>query len=88
MEKKKTIEENMKELETMIASLENGEFGLDESIEVYAKAMKLVKECDSDLKKVEEITKKIKENSSESKTVLTFNDEKSEALSKDVSIVK
>jgi exodeoxyribonuclease VII small subunit len=59
MEKKKTIEENMKELETMIASLENGEFGLDESIEVYAKAMKLVKECDSDLKKVEERVSKI-----------------------------
>lgn len=35
-----------------------------------------------DKEKVEEITKKIKENSSESKTVLTFNDEKSEALSK------
>ncbi len=59
MEKKKTIEENMKELEMMIASLENGEFGLDESIEVYAKAMKLVKECDSDLKKVEERVSKI-----------------------------
>ena len=59
MEKKKTIEENMKELETMIASLENGEFGLDESIEVYAKAMKLVKECDSDLKNVEERVSKI-----------------------------
>ncbi|MCI8586996.1 MAG: hypothetical protein HFJ49_00090 [Clostridia bacterium] len=35
-----------------------------------------------DKEKAEEITKKIKENSSESKTVLTFNDEKSEALSK------
>lgn len=62
MEKKRTIEENMKELETMIASLENGEFGLDESIEVYTKAMKLVKECDTSLKNVEErISKIVKE---------------------------
>lgn len=59
MEKKKTIEENMKELEAIIASLENGEFGLDESIEAYTKAMKLVKECDTDLKKVEERVSKI-----------------------------
>ena len=59
MEKKKTIEENMKELEVMIASLENGEFGLDESIEVYMKAMKLVKECDASLKNVEERVSKI-----------------------------
>ncbi len=59
MDKKKTIEENMKELETIITSLENGEFGLDESIEAYTKAMKLVKECDSSLKKVEERVSKI-----------------------------
>lgn len=35
-----------------------------------------------DKEKVEEITKKIKENSSDSKTVLTFSDDKNEALNK------
>ena len=43
----------------MISSLENGEFGLDESIEVYTKAMKLIKECDTSLKHVEERVSKI-----------------------------
>jgi len=63
MENKKTFEEKMKELETVIASLENGEFGLDESIEQYTKAMQLVRECDLELKNVEErISKVVKNN--------------------------
>jgi exodeoxyribonuclease VII small subunit len=62
MDKKKTFEENMKELETIISSLENGEYGLAESIEAYTKAMKLVHECDKSLKNVEErISKIVKE---------------------------
>ena len=39
--------------------LENGEVSLDESIEKYTKAMKLVKECDSELKNIEEKVNKI-----------------------------
>ncbi len=53
MDKRKTFEEKLKELEEIIASLENGECGLDESIEQYTKAMNLVKECDLELKDVE-----------------------------------
>lgn len=59
MENKKTFEEKIKELETIIASLENGEYGLDESIEQYTKAMTLVKECDLELKNVEERINKV-----------------------------
>lgn len=62
MDKKRTFEEKIKELEQMISSLENGEYGLDEAIDQYTKAMKLVKECDSELKNVEErISKIVKE---------------------------
>lgn len=62
MEKKQTFEEKMKELETIITSLENGEFTLNESIEEYTKAMKLVRDCDAELKSVEErISKIVKE---------------------------
>lgn len=62
MEKKQTFEEKMKELETIITSLENGEFTLNESIEEYTKAMKLVRDCDAELKNVEErISKIVKE---------------------------
>lgn len=66
MDKKKTFEEKLKDLETIISALENGEYGLDESIEQYTKAMKLINECDLELKNVEErISKVVKDNAEE-----------------------
>ena len=59
MEKKKKFEEKMVELETIINELENGNSSLEESIEKYTKAMKLVKECDEQLKNVEQQVSKI-----------------------------
>ncbi len=59
MSKEKTFEDKIKELETLISSLENGEFGLEESINKYTEAMKLVSECDKELKDVEEQINKI-----------------------------
>lgn len=52
--KKMKFEEKITELEKIINQLENGEIDLDESIESYTKAMKLIKECDEELKSVEE----------------------------------
>lgn len=51
--------EKVKELENIINELENGEIDLEESIEKYTKAMKLVKECDEQLKNVEEQVNKM-----------------------------
>ena len=59
MTKEKTFEEKLKELETIVNELESGEIDLDSSIEKYTSAMKLVKECDTKLKKVEEQVNKI-----------------------------
>lgn len=59
MNKEITFEDKMKELETLIQSLENGEYGLDESINKYTEAMKLVRECDKELREVEEKINKI-----------------------------
>ncbi len=59
MEKKVKFEEQVKELETIINELENGNIDLEESIEKYTKAMQLVKECDSKLKNIEETVNKI-----------------------------
>ena len=53
------FEEKLKELESIIADLENGEIDLDQSIEKYTRAMKLVKECDEKLKSVEEQVSKL-----------------------------
>ena len=52
--KKIKFEDKIKELEEIINKLENGEVSLDESIEYYSNAMKLIKECDKELKNIEE----------------------------------
>lgn len=53
------FEDKVKELETIINELENGEIDLEDSIEKYTKAMKLVKECDEKLKSIEEQVNKM-----------------------------
>ena len=53
------FEDKIKELEEIINELENGNINLDDSIEKYTKAMLLVKECDNELKKIEEKVSKI-----------------------------
>lgn len=57
MEKK--FEEKIKDLETIINELENGEIDLEESIDKYTEAMKLVKDCDDTLKNIEDQVNKI-----------------------------
>lgn len=58
MEKKK-FEDKVKELEEIVSILENGDVSLDDSINKYTEAMKLVKECDDELKNIEEKVNKI-----------------------------
>lgn len=60
MDKKEVkFEEKLQELENIINDLENGDIDLDDSIEKYTKAMKLIKECDLKLKKIEEQVNKM-----------------------------
>lgn len=57
------FEEKIKELEKLINELESGNVDLEESIEKYTRAMQLVKECDDQLKNIEEkIAKMVLEN--------------------------
>lgn len=53
------FEDKIKTLEAIVEKLENGEVGLDESIEEYTKAMNLVKECDEKLRNIEEQVNKM-----------------------------
>lgn len=53
------FEAKVTELEKVIDELENGNFDLEDSVEKYAYAMKLAKECDEKLKKIEEKVNKI-----------------------------
>ena len=55
----KTFEEKVKNLEEIINVLESGETSLDDSIKKYTEAMTLVKECDEELKNIEEKISKI-----------------------------
>ena len=51
---KEKFEDKVKELEKIINELENGDIDLDDSINKYTKAMKLITECDKELKNIEE----------------------------------
>jgi len=53
------FEDKINLLEQIVNELENDDVNLDESIEKYTKAMTLVKECDSELKNIEEKIAKI-----------------------------
>ena len=44
-EKKQTFEEALTELEKIVEKVEQGEIGLEESIEQYAQGMQLIKHC-------------------------------------------
>ena len=57
--KGKKFEDKVSELEEIISVLESGDVPLDESINKYTEAMKLVKECDAELKNIEEKVNKI-----------------------------
>ena len=63
MSKEKKFEDKIKELEEIKEVLENGDISLDDSIKKYTEAMKLVKECDSELKNIEtKVNKIVNEN--------------------------
>ena len=70
--KDKKFEDKIKELETIVNELENNEIDLDDSIKKYTAAMKLVKECDEQLKDIENrVNKIVAENGEEE----DFNEE-------------
>lgn len=53
------FEDKIKELEKIVNELENGEVPLDDSIQKYSKAMKLIKECNDKLINIENQVSKI-----------------------------
>lgn len=54
-----SFEDKMKKLEEIINDLEKDEVNLEDSINKYTEAMKLIKECDESLKQAEEKISKI-----------------------------
>ena len=52
-EKKKTLEQSFEELESIIESLEQEDISLEDSFLAYNKGIKLLKECNDSIDKVE-----------------------------------
>ncbi len=65
MTKKKSFEESLKELETIVAKLESGDLPLEESLEQFETGTKLYKVCKDQLtiaeKKIAVLTESLKE---------------------------
>ena len=60
------FEEKLETLETYISELEKDDVDLDNAINKYTEAMKLVKECDKELKEIENrVTKIVSDNNEE-----------------------
>lgn len=59
VEENMSFEDNLKELEEIVANLEKGNVPLDDAIEEFKKAMDLVKACDDKLKDAQDTIAKI-----------------------------
>ena len=55
----KSFEEALSELEAIVKELESGNVNLDDAINKYGEAMKLVKVCEDKLKNAEDMVVKI-----------------------------
>jgi len=65
MSAKKSFEESLKQLETIVSKLESGELALEQSLEQFEIGTKLYKECKDQLsvaeKKIAVLTESLKE---------------------------
>lgn len=75
MNKKKSFEQAMTELEEKVKSLESGSLSLDESLEAFSEAVKLIKTCNSKLNGAKEKARILIENKDGSVTDTPFDGE-------------
>lgn len=64
-EENTSFEDNLKQLEEIVANLEKGDVPLDDAIEEFKKAMDLVKACDNKLKNAQDTIAKIVDDNGE-----------------------
>jgi len=51
---KNSLETNLKELESIVSKMEQGDMALEDSIKSYEKGMRLLKLCQDSLKEIEQ----------------------------------
>lgn len=59
MEDKKSFEEKLGELESIVKKLESGDIALDDAIDNFNKAMNLAKDCNKTLNEANETINKV-----------------------------
>jgi exodeoxyribonuclease VII small subunit len=62
--KKSSFEDDLSELEGLVADMESGEMGLEDMVQAFEKGQKLVKRCNDRLNEVERKIEVIKKKSS------------------------
>lgn len=65
MSNKKSFEDVLLELESIINKLDEGEVSLEESVDLYKNGMTLVNSCNEKLDKIEKEIKIIKDNNNQ-----------------------
>lgn len=60
-----SFEESLLELESIVEKLENGQLSLDESLGLFEKGIKLVKECEVKLKSAQQKVERLIEENNE-----------------------
>lgn len=68
MAAKKTLEQSFEQLETIVSQLEQEDISLEESFQLFNNGMKLLKECNDSIDKVEKKLIVLNEKQSASET--------------------
>ncbi len=63
-----SFEESLSELEVIVEKLEKGQLSLDESLVLFEKGIKLVRECNDKLKNAQQKVEKLIEENGELRT--------------------
>lgn len=69
-----SFEENLEKLEAIVKELESGNVNLDDAINKYSEAMKLVKACEDKIKNAEDMVTKIVKDSGVTETFEVENE--------------
>lgn len=62
MNNNKTLEENLKEIESIVEKIENGDISLEDSIQLYKEGVKILEQCNLKIDTIEKELLIIKEN--------------------------
>ena len=75
MEEKKTFEESMDRLESIVRNLERGDVTLEDSLKLFQEGAALITECEKQLDEAEQIVRRLRKTESGEPEELPFDTE-------------